>query len=246
MSDTYQLLSKVDIDEHVEQKKSNYGPSLSYLSWAWAWAYARNQFPDCSYEIERFNGVPYHYDQKAGYLVMTKVTIQNETHEMWLPVMDGNNNAMLDHPYEYQTKNGKRSVEAATMFDINKAIMRCLVKNLAMFGLGLELYAGEDLPSDGSIPQSNEGNAPIAPKTDPAAELQKQIKDVVAKLNPANTVKFIDWLKKHNADSIAEITDPKILQAVLGNLKLTLQKEEDDIKAMAKDQSPVDEDKLPF
>jgi len=77
---------------------------------------------------------------------------------MWLPVMDGANNAMKDKPYTYQVKEyvnkkptGKmidKTVNAATMFDINKAIMRCLVKNLAMFGLGLYIYAGEDMPED--------------------------------------------------------------------------------------------------
>ena len=246
MSDNYQVLCKVDVSEHVEQKKSNYGPSLSYLSWAWAWAYVRNQCPDCSYEIERFNGVPYLYDQKAGYLVMTKVTIQGETHEMWLPVMDGNNNAMLDHPYEYQTKNGKRSVDSATMFDINKAIMRCLVKNLAMFGLGLKLYAGEDLPDDSPNTPSEQQNVPTAPKNDKSGELQGQIKDIVSKLNPANTMKFVDWLQKHGVDSISEITDEKALTALLANLKMVFDKEEQEAKKASESQEPIDDDKLPF
>ena len=91
---------------------------------------------------------------------------------MWLPVMDGANNAMKAEPYEYTVKNPNfryakkqedgryldkygneqpeyfvKHVNAATMFDVNKTIMRCLVKNLAMFGLGLYIYAGEDLPT---------------------------------------------------------------------------------------------------
>jgi len=65
---------------------------------------------------------------------------------MWLPVMDGANKAMKATAYTYTTKYGEKNVEAATMFDINKTIMRCLTKNLAMFGLGLYIYAGEDLP----------------------------------------------------------------------------------------------------
>ena len=71
---------------------------------------------------------------------------------MWLPVMDSSNKAMKDVPYEYEVYDKfkkqytKKKVEAATMFEINKTIMRCLVKNLAMFGLGLHIYAGEDLP----------------------------------------------------------------------------------------------------
>jgi hypothetical protein len=82
-------------------------------------------------------------------MVFTNVTIDGITHSMWLPVMDGANKAMKNHPYKYATKyNGEKTVDAATMFDINKTMMRCLVKNLAMFGLGLYIYAGEDLPED--------------------------------------------------------------------------------------------------
>jgi NH3-dependent NAD+ synthetase len=79
-------------------------------------------------------------------MVITQVNINGETLEMWLPVMDGANKAMMNTPYTYKTKYGDKTVDAATMFDINKTLMRCLVKNLAMFGLGLYIYAGEDLP----------------------------------------------------------------------------------------------------
>lgn len=80
-------------------------------------------------------------------MVFTSVTIEDLTHTMWLPVMDSANKAMQSKPYNYDTRFKKDiPVEAATMFDINKTIMRCLVKNLAMFGLGLYIYSGEDLP----------------------------------------------------------------------------------------------------
>ena len=88
-------------------------------------------------------------------MVFTKVTIEDITHEMWLPVMDGANKAMKSKPYTYKTKYGEKSVEAATMFDINKTIMRCLTKNLAMFGLGIYIYAGEDLPEDAKVKLDN-------------------------------------------------------------------------------------------
>jgi hypothetical protein len=93
-----------------------------------------------------FDGYPYVYDPTTGYMVFTKVTIEGQTHMMWLPVMDGANKAMKVTDYTYATRYGDKTVEAATMFDINKTIMRCLVKNLAMFGLGIYIYAGEDLP----------------------------------------------------------------------------------------------------
>lgn len=147
-------LNKIDLSDRVEKKttgkkdKNGKEEKLTYLSWPWAWAEVKKRYPDASYEIEKFDGLPYAYDPKTGYMVYTKVTIEGITHEMWLPVMDGKNKAMKAEPYEYETKWGKNKVDAATMFDVNKTVMRCLVKNLAMFGLGLYIYAGEDLPDD--------------------------------------------------------------------------------------------------
>ena len=107
----------------------------------------KKEYPDTTYEILKFeNNLPYVYDENTGYMVFTKVTINGLTYEMWLPVMDGKNKAMKKEPYTYKTKYGEKIVEAATMFDINKTIMRCLVKNMAMFGLGIYLYSGEDYP----------------------------------------------------------------------------------------------------
>lgn len=156
MKELYEKLRGLNVVGHVEQKNG-----LNYLSWAWAWDEIMKTYPEASYEIERFDNKPYLYDEKTGYMVFTKVKIQDMEREMWLPVMDSNNNAMLDHEYTYvvnkyewknkvRTKVGEetKKVEAATMFDINKTIMRCLVKNLAMFGLGLALYSGEDLPEE--------------------------------------------------------------------------------------------------
>ena len=122
---------------------------MTYLSWPWAWAEVKRRFEDASYTIWKDeNNRPYILDPETGYMVYTTVTIGGVTHEMWLPVMDGNNRAMLAHPYEVKAKYNSFTVQPATMFDVNKAIMRCLTKNLAMFGLGLYIYAGEDLPED--------------------------------------------------------------------------------------------------
>lgn len=143
----FEILNAVNVNEHTEVKDTG-KVKLTYLSWAWAWAEVKKRFPTASYEIIKFNGLPYVYDEKTGFMVYTIVTIEGVTHEMWLPVMDGNNRAMLDHPYEVKTKYNSFTVQAATMFDVNKTIMRCLTKNLAMFGLGLYIYAGEDLPED--------------------------------------------------------------------------------------------------
>lgn len=141
MSSVFENLNNANVNGHTEEKNG-----LTYLSWAWAWAEVKKAYPDANYAIEKFNGLPYVYDENTGYMVYTTVTIEGITHEMWLPVMDGANKAMKAKPYKYQTRYGEKTCEAATMFDVNKAIMRCLVKNLAMFGLGLYIYAGEDLP----------------------------------------------------------------------------------------------------
>ena len=143
----FETLFHLDVNDRVEKKKSG-NTQLSYLSWAFAWAEVKKRFPNTHYEILKFeNNQPYVFDEKTGYMVFTKVTIDGITHEMWLPVMDGANKAMKNEPYTYMTKyNGEKTCDAATMFDVNKTIMRCLVKNLAMFGLGLYIYSGEDLP----------------------------------------------------------------------------------------------------
>ena len=73
-----------------------------------------------------------------GFMCETEVTIAGETLAMWLPVMDGANKAMRKEGYSYTTRYGEKQVAAATMFDINKTLMRCLVKNLAMFGMGIQ------------------------------------------------------------------------------------------------------------
>lgn len=132
----FERLSAINVNEHVEKKDG-----LTYLSWAWAWSEVKKACPDASYKIGETE-----YDEVLGFMCHTTVTIEGETLEMWLPVMDGKNKSMKKYPYTYNTKYGEKTVDAATSFDVNKTIMRCLVKNLAMFGLGIYIYAGEDLP----------------------------------------------------------------------------------------------------
>lgn len=143
MTEIFNTLNGVNVNEHTEKKNG-----LTYLSWAWAWSEVKKIYPDTRYEIKMFDGKPYCYDEDLGYMVMTSVTINDLTYEMWLPVMDSNNKAMKKEPYTVKTRYKEITVEAATMFDVNKAIMRCLVKNLAMFGLGIYIYSGEDLPEE--------------------------------------------------------------------------------------------------
>lgn len=140
----FEVLFNINVGNHIEKKNG-----LSYLSWPYAWAEVKKLFPDANYEVKLFgeHHLPYVYDETTGYMVFTSVTVAGLTHSMWLPVMDSNNKAVRSVKYTYDTKYKKNiPVESATMFDINKSIMRCLVKNLSMFGLGLYIYAGEDLP----------------------------------------------------------------------------------------------------
>jgi hypothetical protein len=143
MSSTWAKLSAINVNQHVEKKSG-----LSYLSWAWAWGLTKEQCPDASYRVINFDGRPYFLDENLGYMVQTEVTINGETLPMHLFVMDGANKAQKHVDYTYLVKSGSKTCIAASMFDINTAIMRCLVKNLAMFGLGHYIYAGEDLPHE--------------------------------------------------------------------------------------------------
>ena len=149
----FNKLNAIDVSKKVEKKQK-----LTYLSWAWAWSEVKKNYPSASYTIFKNElNQPYIYDEKTGYMCYTTVTIEDESLEMWLPVMDGANKAMFDESYTYTVKDWggggtkEKTVEAATMFDVNKTIMRCLTKNLAMFGIGLYIYAGEDLTRKGRI-----------------------------------------------------------------------------------------------
>lgn len=206
MPDNYfTTLSAVDCRDKIEKKNG-----LSYLSWAWAWYEVAKRYPEATYEIVKFDGIPYVYDEKTGYMVYTRVTIEGVTREMWLPVMDGNNRAMKNEPYKVVTKYGKEiPVEAATMFDINKTIMRCLTKNLGMFGLGLALYAGEDIFDGDDKPEKCENpSKPRASgtKTAPAAPVSS-IRGELVKLCDDNSIDILKICKDYHLNNNSNDAD---------------------------------------
>jgi hypothetical protein len=141
----FNKLVKINIDNYLEEKDG-----LKYLSWSHAWCELKKMYHNSNYKVLTFgeNNLPYIYDNNTGYMIFTEVTVEGITHGMWLPVMDSKNKSMKKEQYKYSTKYGEKTVEAATMFDINKTIMRCLVKNIAMFGLGINVYNGEDFCDD--------------------------------------------------------------------------------------------------
>ena len=171
-----------DCSKHIEKKDTGAGRPLSYLSWAWAWAKFCTIYPEAEYEVIKTDGLPYVADMNLGIVVYTRVRPDknSEWREMWLPVMDPSNRAMKLDTYSYKAYDrDKRAyvdkyVKAADMMDINKTLMRCLTKNLAMFGLGLSIYAGEDVPQ----PLTEEENGAI--KAEFEARKQKQGKPTAA------------------------------------------------------------------
>ena len=182
----FERLSSINVNDHVEKKDN-----LTYLSWAWAWSVTKKECPDASYSILKTD-----YDEDLGFMCHTSVTIEGQTLEMWLPVMDGKNKSMKKKAYSYSTKYGEKQVDAATTFDINKTLMRCLVKNLAMFGLGIYIYAGEDLP---------EGEAQEkAPATTPAAAEPKS-ELIELKKGTANWDAVVKYVTDNKAQGIEVI-----------------------------------------
>lgn len=218
----FETLNAINVNDMVEKKKTEKS-TLTYLSWSSAWQVVKKEFPDVEYEILRNpeTNLPYWYDPLTGYMVFTKVNIGDQTHQMWLPVMDGTNHAMKAEPYQVQTKYKKFTVPAATMCDINKAIMRCLVKNLSMFGLGLYIYRGEDLPTDTEQAQPAQPAKPVE-KAAPQAPAQPQapVKDT----RPV-TPQMVDFIKKtieeHQVPTdficekykVSQLNDLKVYQA---------------------------------
>lgn len=127
MDNYFQTLNSINVNGKTEQKNG-----LTYLSWAWAWGEVKKLYPDSTYTIyENAAGCFYHTDGKTCW-VKTGVTVNGIEHIEYLPVMD--------------YKNRSIPADAVTSFDVNKAIQRSLTKAVARHGLGLYIYAGEDLP----------------------------------------------------------------------------------------------------
>lgn len=161
-------LLRLDVSKHIEKKNG-----LSYLSWAWAWTQALKADPAASYKVELFeeygeNGrkrtVPYMTINRTAMVCVT-TTMFGKPMTCQLPVMDYRNKAIQD----------------PDAFDVNTAIMRCMAKSLALHGLGLFIYAGEDLPDEEGI--NKKGNAPvITPRGGIGDDLSKEVKEYLSEL----------------------------------------------------------------
>ena len=145
-SNTFQILNKIDCSEHTEKKND-----LTYLSWAWAWTELKKLFPRSFYTVyENANGLFYHTDGSTCWVKTGVTLVDNEgaalEHIEYLPVMDFRNKSI--------------PLDKVTSFDVNKAIQRSLTKAVARHGLGLYIYAGEDLPEGADEQKPKEQQKP--------------------------------------------------------------------------------------
>lgn len=175
MASIFEKLNAVNVNGKTEKKNG-----LTYLSWAWAWAEVKKIDPEATYTIyENADGCFYHTDGRTAW-VKTGVTIGGIEHIEYLPVMD--------------YKNKSIPLENITSFDVNKAIQRSLTKACARHGLGLYIYAGEDLP---------EAEAPIlTTDTEKKAEIKKLIQQT-----DTDTVVYLLAMSKHFKKEFQSVDD---------------------------------------
>ena len=129
----FETLSTINVNDKVEKKNG-----LTYLSWAWAWAEVKRHYPHSTYTIyENAEGLNFHHDGKTAW-VKTGVTIEDIEHIEYLPVLD--------------FRNASITLDKLTSFNVNSSIQRSLTKAIARHGLGLYIYAGEDIPTADETP----------------------------------------------------------------------------------------------
>lgn len=221
----FNKLSAIDVAHKISKRKTG-KIDLNYLSWADALDMLYAQFNDKDvdfkvfYNQKRDDDLPIFGNAKVGYYVKTLVTIQGITREMILPIMDGANNPLKDDKYSYTTSYGNKTVEALDICDINKAVMRCLVKNIALFGLGISVYTGEDLPEDKSVATYN--NAPVKPAIayDDEKDKQSQKAMINSYLKNSANKKYIDFKDGEPSNTIRNYCDSQMddSSAKLGTL----------------------------
>ena len=137
MENYFTELNNVNVNQWVEKKNN-----LSYVSWANAWAEVKKKHPEANYKVyENAGGWNYHTDGRTGW-VKTGVIVNGIEHIEYLPIMD--------------FRNASIKLESITSFDVNKAIQRSLTKACARHGLGLYIYAGEDLPEVAKTEETKE------------------------------------------------------------------------------------------
>jgi hypothetical protein len=199
----FQILNQINVADKVEKKNG-----LSYLSWAWAWAELKKLHPNALYTIyENAQGWNYHTDGRTAW-VKTGVTVEGIEHIEYLPVMN--------------LRNASIPLETLTSTDVNKTIQRSLTKAVARHGMGLFIYAGEDLPeSDDGKPQIKETRPQDVPTANPNEKIRPsvviQIEQNMSTLSEEDRMKVGAYLAKYGASKVSDLTQPQG-QALLVNL----------------------------
>ena len=174
-------LNAINVNDHLEKKGG-----FSYLSWPYAVAQLRTADPTATWEVRRFNGLPY-LATEAGVFVEVTVTVQGVCLSQIHPVLDGRNRPLL----------------APTAFDINTSIQRCLVKAIALHGLGLYIYAGEDLPQV-ITDAANDAQAAPTPETTPKAPRSRASRRVRQELPPPSKPGGITTTQQQQIQALAQ------------------------------------------
>ena len=172
MENNHSKLLSVNVNDHVEKKGQ-----LKYLSWAWAWAEALKADNNASFEVKMFGDMPY-CSIGQTCMVWVTVTMFGKPLMCQLPVIDNRNKPIIN----------------PDAFAINTSIMRCLAKAVALHGLGLYIYAGEDLPES----FDDEPAQPVTNQQKPLSksELELGAKDIsTAPDESALRQVFGDWYR---------------------------------------------------
>lgn len=191
---SFSKLYKTDVTAHIEQKGR-----FKYLSWAWAVSELRKACPTATWEVVKFNGLPF-CKTECGYFVEVSVTVDGVTLSQIHPVLDNNN----------------KTIPVPNAFQINTSIQRCLVKAIALHGLGLFIYAGEDLPDvepeKTNVLSVTNGQAPKTPlagaldgfDADELKFLSDQAIEMNSEIDDANFASAHDiWAKLDNEEKTA-------------------------------------------
>lgn len=169
----FEELSKINVNAHVERKGK-----FTYLSWPYAVAELRKHAPDATWETIKSDGKPY-CQTDAGCFVEVAVTVNGITLSQIHPVLDSYN----------------KTVKTPDAFQINTSIQRCLVKAIALHGLGLYIYAGEDLPEDETVKDIRKTEPP-APKFEAArlAMIEQAVTSAIDAYNAGDITTAHDML----------------------------------------------------
>lgn len=199
MENYFTELNSINVGDKIEKKNG-----LSYLSWAWAWAELKKKFPEATYTIyENAQGWCYHTDGKTCW-VKTGVTVNGIEHIEYLPVMD--------------FKNKSIPLDNVTSYDVNKAIQRSLTKAVARHGLGLYIYAGEDLPEDEAEAKKQEAKK-AEPKKEEKKATKEQIEEIL-KLTPDEKTRNA-MLGYYGVSKFEDLTEEKANHAIARRKKST-------------------------